>query len=103
MEEGYQKAADLKDLEEGKSIEVEVGPLPVLLHRRDGKIYATGAYCPHQDVRVFPENCSERFILCTAHGYRTDLRTGVCRTDESLSMPTYSTLVENGEIWVKLF
>ena len=99
---GYQKAADMKDLTDGQSFEVEVGPLPLLLHRRGDQVFATGVYCAHQDVRLNPANCSGDTILCTAHGYRMNIRTGACLNEDDLFLPTYSTVVENGEVWVKL-
>ncbi len=99
---GYQKAADMKDLTDGQSIEVEVGPLPLLLHRRGDQVFATGVYCAHQDVRLNPANCSGDTILCTAHGYRMNIRTGACLNEDDLFLPTYPTIVEKGEVWVKL-
>ena len=100
---GYQKAADLKDLVDGKTFEVAVGPLPIFLHRRGDKVYATGVYCPHQDFRMYPSNCSGDTILCTAHGYRMNIQTGACLNEPDLFLSTYPTLIENGEVWVKLY
>ncbi len=99
---GYQKAADLKNLEDGKSIEVELGPLPLLLHRRGDQVFATGVYCAHQDVRLNPANCAGDTILCTAHGYRMNIRTGACLNEDDLFLPTYPTSIENNDVWVKL-
>jgi|SRR5581483_88722 len=99
---GYQKAAELKDLEDNKSANVELGPLPLLLHRRGNEVLATGVYCAHQDVRLNPNNCSGDTILCTAHGYRMNIRTGACLNEDDLFLTTYPTLIENGEVWVKL-
>jgi nitrite reductase/ring-hydroxylating ferredoxin subunit len=99
---GFQKAANLKDLPDGQTLEVEVGPLPLFLHRRGEKVFATGVYCPHQDFRLLPSNCSGDTILCTAHGYRMNIQTGACSNESDLFLTTYPTLVENGEVWVKL-
>ena len=99
---GFQKATDLKELEDGLSVEVEVGPLPLFLHRRGNEVFATGVYCAHQDFKLNPANCSGNTILCTAHGYRMDIRTGACLNEPDLFLPTYPVLVENGEVWVKL-
>jgi len=100
---GFKKAANLQDMEDGKSIEVEVGPLPILLHRRGDQVFATGIYCPHADVRLDPRNCFDDLIICKAHGYKSNIRTGVCLNEPDLKLPTYSTIVEKGEIWVKLY
>lgn len=100
---GYQRAAAFSEIPDGRTIEVEVGPLPLLLHRRGEKVFATGVYCPHQDFRLYPSNCSGDTILCTAHGYRMNIQTGACQNEPDLFMSTYPTLVENGEVWVKLY
>lgn len=100
---GYQKALDLDDLVDGTTKEVEVGPLPIFLHRRGDNVFATGVYCPHQDFRLYPFNCSGDTILCTAHGYRMNIQTGACSNEPDLFLATYLTLVENGEVWVKLY
>lgn len=98
---GYEKAADLQDLIDGKTTEIELGPLPLMLHRRGNEVFATGVYCAHQDVRLRPMNCTGDVILCTAHGYRMNIKTGYCYNEPDLALVTYPTLVENGEVWVK--
>ncbi len=100
---GYRRAAKLEDLEDGATAEVEVESLPIFLHRRGSQVFATGVYCAHEDVRLRGDNCDGDIILCTAHGYRMNIRTGACLSDESLRLPTFPTLVEQGEVWVKLF
>ncbi|HEY5039903.1 MAG TPA: Rieske 2Fe-2S domain-containing protein [bacterium] len=103
MENGFKKAADLKDLEDEKSVEVEVGPLSILLHRRGEQVFATGVHCPHADVRLDPRNCFGDLIICKAHGYKSNIRTGVCLNEPDIKLPTYPTVVENGKVWVKLY
>lgn len=98
---GYEKAADLSDLIDGRSVEIELGPLPLLLHRRGDEVFTTGIYCAHQDVRLRPMNCTGDIILCTAHGYRMNIKTGYCYNEPDLALPTYPTLVEDGVVWVK--
>jgi len=99
---GYRKAANLADLPDEKSVEVEVGPLSLLLHRRGELVFATGIYCPHADVILDPRNCFGDEIVCKAHGYRSNIRTGVCLNDPDLRLATYPVLLEAGEVWVKL-
>jgi nitrite reductase/ring-hydroxylating ferredoxin subunit len=99
---GYQKVADFAELRESRALEVEVGPLPLFLHLRGDKVYATGVYCAHQDVRLHPGNYSGDLIFCTAHGYRMDIRTGACLNEPDMALPIYPVLVEGGEVFVKL-
>jgi nitrite reductase/ring-hydroxylating ferredoxin subunit len=98
----YRQAAHFQDLEDGKSVEVEVGPLSLLLHRRGELVFATGIYCPHADVILDPRNCFGDEIVCKAHGYRSNIRTGECLNDPDIRLSTYPVLIEAGEVWVKL-
>jgi nitrite reductase/ring-hydroxylating ferredoxin subunit len=100
---GFRKAAEFADLVDGKSVEVEVGNLPLFLHRRGGEVFATGVYCPHADVRLDPRNCFGDLLICKAHGYKSDIRTGVCLNEPDLKLPTYPVVLEEGAVWVKLF
>jgi len=77
--------------------------MALLLHRRGDRVYATGVYCPHAEVRLYPGNCHEDWITCTAHGYRCNVKTGECLQDPELKLNTFPTLVEDGAVWVKLF
>jgi nitrite reductase/ring-hydroxylating ferredoxin subunit len=103
MEAGYKKAAVLDQLVDGKSVEVEVGVMPILLHRRGNQVFATGIYCPHAEVILDPANCFGDEIVCKSHGYHSNIRTGECLTDPDLKLTTYPTLIEAGEVWVKFF
>ena len=103
METGYRRAAALSDLEDEKSVEVEVGHMPLLLHRRGPEVFATGIYCPNAEVILDPKNCFGDEIVCKAHGYHSNIRTGECLNDPDLRLPTYPTRIEAGEVWVKLF
>lgn len=99
---GYQKAAELRNLEDGKSVETEIQHMALMLHRRGDKVYATGVYCPHAEVRLDPKNCSGDLIICKAHGYKSNVITGECLNEPDLRLNTFPTVVENGEVWVKL-
>ncbi|MGH7739639.1 MAG: Rieske (2Fe-2S) protein [bacterium] len=103
METGFHRAAALADLMDGRSVEVEVGNMPFLLHRRGAEVFATGIHCPHAEVRLDPNNCFGDEIVCKAHGYRSNIRTGQCMNDPDIALATYPTRIEAGEVWVKLF
>jgi len=99
---GYHKAADLSSLQDGKSLELDVENMAVMLHRRGEKVYATGVYCPHAEVRLDPRNCFGDHIICKAHGYKSNVVTGECLNEPDLKLTTYPTVVEEGVVWVKL-
>jgi nitrite reductase/ring-hydroxylating ferredoxin subunit len=100
---GYKKAVPFQDLVDGKSVEVEIENMALLLHRRGNQVYATGIYCPHAEVRLDPNNCFDDLIICKAHGYQSNIKTGVCLNEPDLRLTTFPTVIENGDVWVKLF
>jgi nitrite reductase/ring-hydroxylating ferredoxin subunit len=100
---GYKKSVPFQNLEDGKSMETEVENMALMLHRRGDQVYATGVYCPHAEVRLDPRNCFGDLIICKAHGYRCNIRTGACLEEPDLKLNTFPVLVEDGVVWVKLF
>jgi nitrite reductase/ring-hydroxylating ferredoxin subunit len=98
---GFKKAALLSQLIDNKSVEVEVENMAVLLHRRGEKVYATGVYCPHAEVLLDPRNTAGDLIICKAHGYRSNIKTGECMEEPDIKLNTFATVVEEGVVWIK--
>jgi nitrite reductase/ring-hydroxylating ferredoxin subunit len=65
------------------------------------QVYATGVYCPHAEVRLDPRNTSGDLIICKAHGYRSNIKTGECLEEPGARLNTFTTLIEDGMVWVK--
>lgn len=99
--EGYKKSVAFKDLIDNQSVAVEVENMALLLHRRGDRVYATGVYCPHAEVRLDPRNTSGDLIICKAHGYRSNIKTGECMEEPDVSLNTFPTVVEDGFVWIK--
>jgi len=100
--QGYHKAVPLSDLVDGKSVEMDLENMAIMLHRRGNEVFATGVYCPHAEVRLDPKNCFDDLIICKAHGYRSNIRTGECLNEPDIRLNTFPTVVEDGTVWVKL-
>lgn len=100
---GYKKAELLRNLPDQQSVEIDVENMAVMLHRRGDKVFATGVYCPHAEVRLDPRNCFGDLIVCKAHGYRCNIKTGACLEEPDIALTTFPTAIEDGVVWVKLF
>ncbi len=100
---GYKKSLFLQDIPDNKSVETEVENMALMLHRRGEQVYATGVYCPHAEVRLDPRNCTGDLIICKAHGYKSNIKTGECLNEPDLKLNTFPTLIEAGVVWVKLY
>ena len=77
--------------------------MALMLHRRGDHVYATGVYCPHAEVRLDPRNCTGDLIICKAHGYKSNIKTGECLNEPDLKLNTFPTMIEDGVVWVKLY
>jgi len=98
---GFKKVALLNQLIDNKSVEIEVENMAVMLHRRGERVYATGVYCPHAEVRLDPRNTTGDLIICKAHGYRSNIKTGECMEEPDIKLNTFATVVDEGVVWIK--
>ena len=98
----HHRVARLRDIPAGSRRLVCVRGVEILVFNVDGSIYATGRYCPHEEVeldRATLDGCS---LTCWEHGYELLVDTGVCATDPTLRLPTFPVLVDQGEVYVEL-
>jgi nitrite reductase/ring-hydroxylating ferredoxin subunit len=102
------------DLKPGESRRVEAGSLALLLVRtQDGKVHALRDRCPHQGARLSHGRLLEHVeaadvgdyslgedtvIRCPWHGMEYDVATGLCPADESIRVPTFDVIDEDGQI-----
>ena len=97
-----QRVASLSELPEGSLLRVEVGDVPIcLVHAEDGKVYAIGDVCSHEDYSLSEGELWEMSVECPRHGSRFDVRTGaVTGLPAVIPAQTYPVTVEDGEIYL---
>lgn len=104
------------DLPDGARSVVDVGGREVLLINRAGEIHAVGNRCPHMNAKMEKGELTEdRSIVCPRHHSVFHLETGAVEAwvpwppvvgralgalSQENALPTYSTKVEAGSIWV---
>src|SRR5579863_9769025 len=59
---------------------------PVIVTRVEGKLVACQGVCPHEDVPLADGYLFGETIVCSAHAYVFDLRTGKCPNDAGLEL-----------------
>lgn len=99
------KVANTKDIGEGEAKGFVVDGFPVLIVKKDGKIYAFEDRCSHQDMPISENYEIEgQKIICMWHGAEFSLETG-----ENLSLPAPAPIKklnvrvdENGDIFVEI-
>ncbi len=98
------RVCDLSEILEGvlKSFVVEGVEVPVLVTRVKGEIIAGTSMCPHEDVSLVRGVLKEGMIVCRAHGYAFDLKTGQCQHDPKLRWRIYKSAIVGTELHVEL-
>ena len=73
------------------------------LFYHDGKWYATGSVCPHQNALLEGAPIEDGAIVCLRHGYRFDLTTGDCLTIGGYGLPVFPVDVEGDTVFVSVW
>jgi nitrite reductase/ring-hydroxylating ferredoxin subunit len=77
------------------------GTCALVLH--DGKPYAIGSLCPHQNATLSGALVYKGELMCMRHGYCFNLKTGDCTTVGGYGVPVYEIEVEDETIYVSLW
>jgi nitrite reductase/ring-hydroxylating ferredoxin subunit len=98
----FVKAVEASKIQPDTMITVEVGGKEVLIANVDGKYYAMGALCTHEQWDLSEGILEATTVTCAGHGTVWDLRTGKGVFDEPLEdEPLYDVKAESGFIYVK--
>jgi len=83
------------EIAEGSGKAITVSGTEIAVFKCEGQLYATQNWCPHAGSALAAGALDGGAVVCPAHGYRFDLRTGACATDAQLRLKTYR-LVPDG-------
>jgi len=82
---------------------VEHATWPVMVTTLDGEYTAFPGVCPHDDVSLVDYGVREdEMVRCRVHGYRFDLRSGVCEHAPGLHLRRYRVTIEDDQLYVDL-
>jgi len=92
-------------LEEGKLAEnslVCVYPkgLPILILKKEGKLYAMSNKCPHMGCPLGGGTLDGYILKCPCHDWKFDIRTGQFLSAKEIKIPTFHAKVSEGKIFV---
>lgn len=72
----------------------------VALFNAGGEFYAIENFCPHKGYPLADSRLYGNIVECDLHGWRFDIRNGVCFTKSDCSLESYKVVVEDG--WIKI-
>ena len=98
----FAKAIEASRIPPDAMMTVEVGGEQVLIANVDGKYYAMGAICTHEQWDLSEGVLEGTSVTCAGHGSVWDLRTGKGVFDEPVEdEPLYDVKEEDGFLYVK--
>lgn len=97
----YQQVARVADVPDGRGLCVKIAGIDVGLFRVDGEIHAMENACPHNGDPLSEGLLDGAIVVCPAHGWEFDVRTGFRPQDgDGFPIPRFATRVMDG--WVEV-
>lgn len=97
----YTKACTLDEVWEGDMTEVEVDGQVVLLVGLDGGgVRAFQGMCPHQDIPLCEGRFDGKVLMCRAHQWTFDARTGAGINPGDCKLAVYPVQVQGDDVLV---
>ena len=97
----YQKACTLDEVWEGEMTEVEIGDHVVLLVGVEGgDVRAFQGVCPHQDIPLSEGKFDGKVLMCRAHQWTFDAKTGKGINPGDCRLAEYPVRIEGNDILV---
>jgi len=98
----FVKAVEASSVQPGTMVTVELSGQEILIANVDGKYYAMGSLCTHEQWDLSEGTLEDTTVTCAGHGTIWDLRTGKGIFEEPLKdEPLYDVKVEDGFIHLK--
>jgi nitrite reductase/ring-hydroxylating ferredoxin subunit len=96
----FQRVASLADIGPYDIVPVTIGDTEIVLYQVEGSIYASQRYCVHQGSDLTEGIVSSGFLVCAAHAWRFDAKTGVHEISRQTCLATFAVKVEGDDVLV---
>ena len=101
-QEGFQHLCSTADLKENSGKRFIVDDVEIAVFKINSEVLALSNICPHLQTRLIYEGFIKNgFVVCPAHGWKFNLRTGK-KPSESNGLATYPVKIVDGQIFVKV-
>jgi len=95
-------AIDEKSLENSSLKLANIGETPILIVKKDGKLYALDNRCSHIACPLSSGKLEGFMVKCPCHDWRFDIRTGEFIDAPEVKLPVFQVKVTKGKIYVKI-
>ncbi len=99
-EDGFRDVADADDLWDGEMEPRELDGREILLIRLGGRYHAYGGLCPHSGTPLADGRLDGTSLICGAHEWEFDARTGAGINPAAACLKRYEVRVDGGRVLV---
>lgn len=99
-EKTYRKAAAVADIPPGSGVKVTIDNDDLALFNSGGEFYAISDCCPHRGAPLSEGFLEQGKVFCPLHCFDFNLKTGECNVASHLTVATYPTKVEDGDVFI---
>lgn len=86
-------------LPKGERLFIEINHDPIVIINQDGKLFAIGNVCTHDNGTVGDGEIEDGCIICPRHGARFEIATGKALTLPAVEdIPSYVVRINSGQI-----
>ncbi len=76
--------------------------IPVLIVKKNNKIYAVSNKCPHLGCPLSGGTLEDHIIKCLCHDWKFDLTTGEFLSSSEIKIPTYQYKIQEGKLFLRI-
>jgi nitrite reductase (NADH) small subunit len=98
--EGYERVAQVGEIQPGTGRLVQVKGKPVALFNVQGRFYAISNTCPHEGGPLAEGRLKGCVVVCPWHELAFDVRTGHGTDGGGYAVVTYEVTVEGGDVLI---
>jgi 3-phenylpropionate/trans-cinnamate dioxygenase ferredoxin subunit len=102
LESSWKYVADENALEEDVMSVVFPGGLPVIIVKKEGKLYAVSNKCAHMGCTLSRGSLKDFTLKCPCHDWKFDIRSGEFLDAKEIRLPVYECKSIDGKIYINI-
>lgn len=101
-EDGFQYLCSIHELKENIGKRFIVNDIEIAVFKIRNEVFALSNICPHQQTRLIYDGfIEEEYVVCPAHGWKFNLRTGKKPTGSN-GLDSYPVKIVDDKVYVKV-
>ncbi len=98
----FVEVAKVSDVKPGKGKVVKANGKELALFNVEGKFHAISNACAHRGGPLGEGSLDGNTVTCPWHGWKYDVKTGVCAVQASIKVQSFKTKVDGDKVLVEV-